>query len=210
MTRPRDFDVADRTGWVKIGRIYSNVVSPPTMVLALSLTLAMASAPWPDSWWWFFWHALFVSLLPVLFTAVLLRTGHVKELHMSNQRERRLPYLAAVLGAGLAVIVLTYLNAPALMRCLAMFNVVQAVSLATINLFWLISTHTTAAMSVAAIITLVFGWLPGLLIGVPLVASIVAVRIYLRRHTVAQALFGCLLGLLTVMVLVPFGCFSTT
>ena len=207
MTRPKDFEVEDRTGWVKIGRIYSNLVSPPTMVLALGLAVAWQSAPWPESLKWYVLYAMLVSLLPVVFVAGLLRLGYVQELHMSDQKERRWPYVAAVLGALAAVGMLTWLNAPMLMRCLAVFNVVQAVSLAVINLFWLISTHTTAAMSTAVLVTLLFGWLPGLLIGVPLVVSIVAVRIYLRRHTIGQSLAGCLLGAASVLVLVPFGCF---
>jgi hypothetical protein len=206
--RPKDYDAANRKGWVKVGWLYSTVVSPPTMTLVLGGVLALASASWPAWLMWYLVYGLLVSLLPVLISGVLLQLGYVGEMHMSNQKERRWPYLAAIVGAATAVFLLSWLNAPQLMRCLAMFSLVQATSLAVLNFFWLVSTHTTTGMSTAVIITLVFGWLPGLLIGIPLVVSLVVVRVYLKRHTLAQALGGCLVGLSAVLVLLPFGCFG--
>jgi membrane-associated phospholipid phosphatase len=53
----------------------------------------------------------------------------------------------------------------------------------------------------------VFGWPVSLIVGIPLVVSVCWVRLFLKRHTMAQVVAGLVLGTAVVLVLVPFGCF---
>lgn len=204
---PLDFLAHNRTGFVKAARIYSNVVSPPVMFAVVGLVFGLYALP---GWIGFFWAAVYgllVSLAPILVVVYLLKTGRIAELHMSNTRERNIPYISAVIFAAIAYGLIAGFNGPELLRCLALFNVIELTGLAVINHFWLISLHATGAMATAVLVTLVFGWATGLLVGIPLVGSVCWVRLFLKRHTPAQIVAGLGLGTAVVLVLVPFGCF---
>jgi membrane-associated phospholipid phosphatase len=136
-----------------------------------------------------------------------LRSGHIVELHMSDTSERHLPYLVAILGTLTVIGLLLLFDGPELLVCLAAFNLVTLVVVAMVNLRWLISFHAAAAMAMGIIVTLVFGWVAGLLLA-PVVALVFAVRLYLRRHTVGQVVAGLLLGAGGVLFLWQAGCFT--
>lgn len=207
MPKPRDHHVADRVGLVRIARIVSNVISPPVMFAILGLVLALHVAPPVPAFAWAAVYGFFVSLAPILFVLYLLHTNRVVELHMSNTSERHLPYLVAILGSLVVIGLLLFFQGPSLLVCLSLFNLLTLVTIGLINLRWLISFHAAAAMAMATIVALVFGPLAGVA-AAPLVILIVAVRLYLRRHTVGQVLAGLLLGATSVLVLRQLGCFA--
>jgi membrane-associated phospholipid phosphatase len=88
-----------------------------------------------------------------------------------------------------------------------LFNLLTLTAIGLINLRWLISFHAAAVMAMDTIVTLVFGTFAGLALS-PLVALVVGVRLYLRRHTVGQILAGLLLGAGSVLLLHRLGCFA--
>ncbi len=207
MQKPRDHDAADRVGLVRLSRIVSNIVSPPVMFAVLGLALALHALPPVPALAWATVYGFFVSLTPILFVLYLLRIGRVAELHMSNTGERHLPYLVAILGSLAVIGLLRLLEGPELLLCLAFFNLVTIVVVAAVNMFWLISFHSAAAMAMDTIVVLVFGPAAGLALA-PLVALVVAARLYLRRHTLGQVVGGLLLGMGCVLLLRQFGCFT--
>ena len=88
MSIPRDTHVADRVGWVKLARVLSNVISPPTMFAATGLALGMRERGlWPGFGWGAL-YAIMISLTPMLVIVYLMRTGHIGDLHMSATHER--------------------------------------------------------------------------------------------------------------------------
>jgi membrane-associated phospholipid phosphatase len=206
MSVPRDFHTTDRTGWIRLARHFSNLISPPTLFAALGLVLAIYERPGIPGLAWGVAHGLVVSLLPILFVLWLLRTGRIAELHMTNQRERNLPYLVTISCAFGFLIINRLFNGPDLLACLAAINGTTVILIALINFFWLISIHATAAMAATAIVAAVFGT-PAGLVTFPLVLGIAAARIYLQRHTPAQVLAGIILGVVVVWVATLFGCF---
>lgn len=207
--RPRDFYKDDHIGWVKFGRIYSNVVSPPVMFILIGLAICLDSLPtWGAAFGWFFTYTFCVAIFPLLFVSFMLYTGRIEELHMSNTRERHLPYVMAIIGSTVAYGLISNFGGPELLRCLTLFNIIELVALSAVNVVWLISLHTTGAMATSTLIAVIWGLPLGLLIGIPLTVSVIWVRLFLRRHTPAQTYAGVVVGLLTVLVLIPFGCFS--
>jgi membrane-associated phospholipid phosphatase len=206
---PLDLLRQNRTGFVKVARIYSNVVSPPVMFAVVGLAFGLHALPgWPG-FGWAVLYGLLTSLAPILVVVYLLNTGRIAELHMSNTRERNIPYLSAILFAAIAYGLIAGFNGPELLRCLALFNIIELIMLTVINHFWLISLHATGAIASAMLVGLVFGWPTGLLVGIPLVGSVCWVRLFLKRHTPAQVVAGLVLGIAVVLILVPFGCFVT-
>ena len=205
---PKDFAETDRVGWVKTARVYSNLVSPPTMFAALGMAIALHERP---SWNGFAWGAAYgimVSLLPILFVLYLLQTGRIAELHMSNTKERFLPYLSAIICAALMLAAVWWWEGPHLLLGMLLFNLVELIALNLITSYWLISMHSTGAVATAVWIGLVWGTSWGLIIGGPLVLTVSYVRLFLRRHTPAQVAAGLVLGTLSVLVLIPFGFFA--
>lgn len=206
MNSPLDEAKHNRTGLVRAARLYSNIVSPPTIFAALGLALAWKQLPLLPGFLWAAVYGLLVSLAPILFVLYLLKTGRIKELHMSNTGERHWPYVVAVLCAALGYGLINWFDGPELLRCFSLFNVIELTALGLINIFWLISIHATGAMAAFVIVGLVFGW-PASLIVLPLVISVCWVRLYLRRHTPAQVVAGLILGVASVLVLTLLGCF---
>ncbi len=206
MSIPRDTHKADRVGWVRLARVLSNVISPPTMFAATGLALGMRERGlWPGFGWGAL-YAIMISLTPMLVIVYLMRSGRIDDLHMSATHERHIPYLTAAVSGALVYGLLVLLDGPILLRCLAIFTVITLGALALINSRWLISIHATAAASTWLIFTLVFGPAVGLII-LPITILICYVRLYLKRHTPAQVLAGVALGLAVVGVMGALGCF---
>lgn len=205
---PRDFYQAQTIGLIKLARVYSNVVSPPVMFGVLGLAICLYALPVASAVVWFLVYSFWVSLFPILFVLYLLHIGWIKELHMSDTRERHLPYLVAVLSAGLTWGITHWFEGPELLRCLVLFNIVELIMLGLVNTVWLISLHSTGASAVTAVVYYVWGLNAALFIGLPLVVSVSVVRLYLRRHTPSQILAGIALGGVAMSLMRWVGCFA--
>lgn len=206
MTVPRDTHEADRIGMVRVARILSNIISPPIMFAVTGVVLGIHERPfWPGLAWGLV-YGFMVTLTPMFVIFYLMRSGHITDLHMSATRERHIPYLTSVVSGAIAYGVLTVLDGPVLLRCLAVLSVITLGALGLINTRWLISIHAAAAAATWLIATLVFGWVVGLIL-LPLLILISWIRLYLKRHTPAQVLAGIALGLSTVSLMWAAGCF---
>ena len=206
MSQPLDHHAADRTGWVQVARLFSNIVSPPVMFAAVGLALAWYELPFWPGFGWAAVYGLLVSLAPILVVFYLLRTGRIAELHMTNRRERYIPYLSSVAAATLAYVLLVWFDGPALLRCLALFNMIGLTILALITVFWLISIHATAMAAMNVIVGLVFGAPAGIAL-LPLLVLVCWARLYLKRHNWQQVVAGLVLGSVTVGLLRLIDCF---
>ncbi len=208
MSTPRDFHKDDHTGHVKAARLFSNVVSPPVMFAAIGLAFALTEEPNLMGFAWAVFYGLLVSLAPILVVLYLLRTGRIQELHMSDTGERHIPYITAVASALIAFIVITWLDGPELLRCLALLNTINLTALGLINTRYLISIHATGIMATFLLTGLVYGWALAWVLVFPLLVGVCYVRLYLKRHTWTQVIAGLLLGLMTVWLMqTAFGCF---
>lgn len=205
---PRDFNKDDHTGRVKAARLFSNVVSPPVMFAVVGLAFALTEEPGLTGFAWAAFYGLLVSLAPILVVLYLLRTGRIKELHMSDTRERHIPYVTAVASALIAFMVITLLDGPELLRCLALLNSMNLAALGIINIRWLISIHATGIMATFLLTGIVFSWMLAWVLLFPLLLAVAAIRLYLKRHTLPQVIAGLALGAVTVWLMrVLFTCF---
>ncbi len=208
MSKPKDHHAHDRIGAVRVARLLSNIISPPVMFAVVGLAFALHELPFWPGFGFAAAYGLLVSLAPILVVLYLLKTGRIVELHMSNTSERHIPYLSAVICAALAYILITLLNGPDLLRCLTIFNVLELVALGLINVFFLISIHATGIMATFILVGLVFGWPTAFIAAFPFVLLVIYLRLYLKRHTPFQLVTGLILGAASVLLLLPFGCFS--
>lgn len=206
MSTPLDHHEADRTGLVQAARLFSNIVSPPVMFAILGLAFALYERPSLQGFLWAAVYGFFVALLPILIVLYLLKTGRIAELHMSNTKERHIPYLTAVLSALAAFALITIFNGPELLRCLSLFNAIELALLGLINVVWLISIHATGIMATMLLVGLVFGWAASLIV-LPFVVLVCWVRLYLKRHNPLQIIAGLALGAAVVYAMTLIGCF---
>jgi len=206
MNQPKDYSAATTIGWVRVARIFSNVVSPPVIIALLGLALSLKELPNLQGLMWALLFGFWVSLMPILLVVYLLKTGRITDLHMNTRRERRLPYITGVVGALVALLVIEIFSGPDLLRCLAIYSVIALSFMAIITHYWMISIHASSVTAATIIAGLVFGlWIALLLL--PLVVLVSWVRIYLRRHTGSQVLAGIALGGGIVLVMAIGGCF---
>lgn len=206
MPTPRDRYKADRVGMVRIARYISDVISPPTIFAVLGIALGIYERPiWPGLAWAVI-YGVIASLLPVLFIFYLLQAGRIGDLHMSNTGERNMPYVVGTVAALIAYGVISLLDGPELLRCLALLNIVALTSLGLINTRWLISIHATSIAAAWVIVTLIFG-LAWSVVVLPVVAVVCWARYYLQRHTALQILAGITLGVALVLAFQRLGCF---
>lgn len=205
---PRDFHKDDHTGRVKAARLFSNIVSPPVMFAVMGLAFALTEEPNLTGLAWAVFYGLLVSLAPILVVLYLLRAGRIQELHMSNTGERHIPYITAVASALLAFLIITWLDGPELLRCLALLNTINLTALGLINTRYLISIHATGIMATFLLTGIVYSWTLAWVVVFPLLVGVCYVRLYLKRHTWTQVIAGLLLGLVTVWLMQTiFGCF---
>lgn len=204
---PRDFYKKDTIGLVWLARLYSNVVSPPVMSAVLGLLVSFRVATGWTAVGWYLVYGSLTALSPIVFVLALLRLGYIEELHMTNTRERYLPYVVSVCCAAVAYLALSAWQGPELLGCLALLTVVQLTFLSVVNVFWLISLHAAGAMATSMVVAFVWGGFWGMVVGVPLVVSVCYVRLFLRRHTLGQVMAGLVVGGGSVFLLAGFGCF---
>lgn len=206
MSQAKDSGAYPIFGWVRVARVFSNIVSPPIIIATLGLFLSLEELPNLQGLLWAFVFGFWVSLVPSLFVLYLLRSGHISDLHMNTRRERRWPYVTGVLGSAIALALIIFFGGPELLRCLAIFSLVELSILGFITNFWMISIHATSITSATTIVGMVFGLVMALIL-LSLVVVVCWVRLYLHRHNLAQVVAGITVGLLTVFLLALGGCF---
>lgn len=206
MSQAKDSGETPIIGWVRVARIFSNIVSPPVIFATLALALSLKELPIGRGLLWAAVFGFWVSLVPSLFVAYMLKTGRISDLHMNTRRERRWPYVTSVMGSAVALALILLFDGPELLRCLAIFSLIELSILGFITNFWMISIHATSITAAVAIVGLVFGLLPALFL-LPLAFAVYWVRLYLRRHNLAQIVAGITLGLGTIFIMTMGGCF---
>lgn len=206
MTTPKDHNAESTVGVVRTARVFSNIISPPVMFAGLGLAIAWYELPFWQGLAWAAIYGFWVSLVPILFVVQRLRSGKISDLHMNTTQERRLPYVVSVGGSLVALAINCLFDGPQMLLCLSVFSIIELGILSLINDFWKISIHSASISAAAVIVALVYGLGYGLLL-LPLVIVVIWLRLFLRRHTVAQVAAGVALGTMAPLLLTRFGCF---
>jgi hypothetical protein len=201
-TTPRDQQPYVGKFWVTAARRVSDILSPPLVFAVFGAILAITSQPNLSGLLWAVYYGFLISLLPLFSVIYLVRTGQAKDIHISDQRQRRIPYLFSIFGAVLVYITVRLFPGPPLLGSLAAGNIIGLSALALINQVWLISNHTASITMVTVFTGLVFGGMAALVL-VPLVVVVFLARWFLRRHTLSQLVAGVLVGGASAWVLVP-------
>jgi membrane-associated phospholipid phosphatase len=146
---------------------------------------------------------LFVCVLPTLYILWLYQRGVISDIYLPFPQERIRPFVFSIGSTFVAYVMARLLNLTPIINGFLLATFFQLILLLIITFFWKISTHTLAISATAALISLWFGAIPGLVF-VPLIFLIAAARLRLRRHTPSEVIGGIVLGTVMVILLVHF------
>jgi hypothetical protein len=145
-----------------------------------------------------------VTGIPLAYLTLGKRFGWVSDFEMSQRIERPRFILVSLSSDVLALLVLSALGGPHLLRVMVLTYFCLGATMFAISSFWKISLHMVGVSGFSAALLFVFGapaWLAFL--SVPLVAW---ARWQRRKHTPAQLAVGALAGaLITALVFGWFG-----
>jgi membrane-associated phospholipid phosphatase len=171
----------------------SEVLAPTPVTLALTATIALASAPdLLSGVLWTVLAGLFAGVIPYAVVLVGFRRGRLGGRHIPDRAERLVPTALAGVSVGVGIAVLDRLGAPRDVVALLASQVAGAVVGLAVTAFWKVSIHTAAVAGSVAVLAVRFGW-PALA-GIPVVALVAWSRVTLGAHTWAQVLVGASLG----------------
>jgi hypothetical protein len=189
---------------IEWARVFSNIVSPPTIFAAIGFPVAWRDLPFWPGFLWGWLYAICISGIPMLVVVFLLRTGRIGDLHMRHARERHIPYLVTFLCAVGGWVVLRFAGGPRLLGMVLLCNAIGLAMLGLINVVWLVSNHSGSISGATVLMGLMYG--PGAVVAMlPLVAMVFAARLKLRRHTMAQLVAGVAVGAAPVLLFAALG-----
>lgn len=186
---------------VRWARLVSDVLSPPVVWAVMTFPIALRDA---DSHArgvvWALVYVVLVCVLPVVYIAWLVAAGEITDMHLPHRHERTRPFIATILCALVALIVLKLMNSSSKMDFYALSTLMQISLLAMITLVWQISIHT---MSISGVVVTVAAWFSVAiaLVLIPLVLLVAGARLRLKRHTPAQVVAGIVVGSASVSFL---------
>lgn len=142
---------------------------------------------------------LFAAIVPL--SMLLLwetRTKAKIDLDVPARTERGHPLLFACTSYLIGTAALVAAHAPLLTTVLMFGYFAGTLCLFFINLYWKISIHTMGIAGPMTVLIFVFGYW-GVLLGL-LLPPVIWSRVYLKKHTVAQAIMGAVLGFVLTAV----------
>ncbi len=200
---------------MRIASLVGDVFSPLlmatyAMVIALWLT-PMNRLPFNVRAWSSVGVFFITCLVPALTVLLLLRSGRISDVSISDRRQRPFPFMVGVVCYIIAAIFLAVLNAPRWLVCFFIAATLVAVVELIVSLRWKISAHAGAAGGLLGFVW----WLCArhALIGDPFItlsATILMVgvvcwaRMLMRHHTFGQVCAGAALGFLVEFLMLIF------
>jgi membrane-associated phospholipid phosphatase len=197
---------ADR-GRRKWATAISNVTIPPVIaVLTFTLINYSLSSGLPFIVLTFL-TTLFTAIVPLSILIIWARRTNAYDLDISARTDRNHPLLLAAVSYFFGTAVLLIIHAPILTATVMFGYFAGTLFLFLVNLRWKISIHTMGIAGPTTVLIFVFGYWGALL--ALLLPPVIWSRVYLKKHTVAQALAGAAVGFLltafTLWLLLAYG-----
>lgn len=153
---------------------------------------------------WVLTFLIFGTIIPGFYVLWLMETEKIRDIHISDPKERRIPFLIAGISSIIGAVVLVFLGAAKPVIVMGVIYAVNAFTVALITYYWKISIHMVMLAAVVTVAVIIFGgtWAWLYLFLIPLAWS----RVHRKRHTILQATAGALLAfVLTTAVFWGFG-----
>ena len=170
----------------------SVLFSPFLVPIATAVGVIQKHAAPQNALRWLVIVVLFVTVLPVLSIAVMVRYAKVSDLHLHNREERLLPLCCTLVSMVVGTVLLHQLGAAREIVWVGIAYIVNSVIFSAITPIWKISFHSSVATGCVTVLVMLvnpqFGWL---FLLIPLIAW---ARVYRKRHTLLQTVVGAVLA----------------
>ena len=170
----------------------SVLFSPFLVPIATAVGVIQKHAVPQNALRWLVIVVLFVTVLPVLSIAVMVRYAKVSDLHLHNREERLLPLCCTLVSMVVGTVLLHQLGAAREIVWAGIAYIVNSVIFSAITPIWKISFHSSVATGCVTVLVMLvnpqFGWL---FLLIPLIAW---ARVYRKRHTLLQTVVGAVLA----------------
>jgi len=185
--------------------LISTVFSPYVTALVFIIIITYNSSEHLNQFLpWMITFLFFSIIIPGIYVLWQMEIGKIHDLHISNQRERKTPFLITGISSAIGLIILILLHAAHPVIVVATVYLANAIIIALITQYWKISVHVALFSSVVTIAVIlygvIFGWF--YLILIPLAWS----RIRRQHHSILQTIAGAVVSFaLTSAVFLAFG-----
>lgn len=192
--------ISDCTAFI-ISAIFSPYVTATVFIVGISYHYSVNLGEFLP---WMITFLFFGIIIPGVYVLWLLETKKIKDIHIFNIEDRKIPFLLAGISSTVGAILLFVLDANRAVTVIGTAYAVNVLAIGLITQLWKISIHTALFSAVSTIIVILFGiqfwWLYLFLI--PLSWS----RIHRQRHTIWQAIIGSIIAfILTAATFWLFG-----
>jgi len=146
---------------------------------------------------------VFIStiLLPFLFVFIIYKMKIISSLTLEKREDRLLPQVfSCICYLIITLFLITKMGITNSLSLVMTANTLSLLVIAIITNFWKISTHASGAMGFLSITGILFikypshGFMIPFLVIIFLSLSVCIARLYLKAHTLAQVIGGCILG----------------
>lgn len=171
----------------------SVLFSPFLVPIATAAGVVQKHADPQNALRWLVIVVLFVTVLPVLSIAAMVRCAKVSDFHLQNREDRLLPLCCTLISMIVGTVLLHRLGAAREIVWAGVAYITNSVIFSAITPMWKISFHSSVATGCVTILVMLvnpqFGWL---FLLIPLIAW---ARVYRKRHTLLQTVVGAVLAI---------------
>jgi membrane-associated phospholipid phosphatase len=171
----------------------SVLFSPFLVPIATAAGVVQKHADPQNALRWLVIVVLFVTVLPVLSIAAMVRCAKVSDFHLQNREERLLPLCCTLISMIVGTVLLHRLGAAREIVWAGVAYITNSVIFSAITPIWKISFHSSVATGCVTVLVMLvnpqFGWL---FLLIPLIAW---ARVYRKRHTLLQTIVGAVLAI---------------
>lgn len=177
----------------KFSKIISGLTSPYLVITIFSL---ITIYHFSDSFYQFFaWAGILIILTvvsPLAYIFISIKQHKVTDLHVYLKEQRSIPFLIAIVGSILVLIIYYYLKVPKPLIAMIYAVIINGSAFAILSRYWKLSMHAATFASSLTIVSILVSsyWL----ILSPVIFLIIWARLSRKRHTLSQLITASILS----------------
>lgn len=177
----------------KFSKIISGLTSPYLVIPVFSLVIIYHFADSLNQF--FIWSILLIALsviAPLLYILISVKQNKVTDLHVYLKEQREIPFLIAITGSILVLIIYYYLQVPRPLIAMMYALTINGTIFALLSRYWKLSMHAATFASSLTIVSMLVSsyWL----ILSPIIILIIWARLFRKRHTLFQLITASILS----------------
>lgn len=183
----------------KLAQIISTIASPFITIVVFGLLVIHAySQTTADFLNYSILFILLTVLLPFIWIYIGVKTGKFTDLHVMIREQRTEPFIVAIIGAMLLLVIYYFIGAPMQLVTLAVTMIINGIVFIALTMMWKLSMHAAALSASVLIATLLINPLYALFF--LLVPVVIWARLVRKRHSLGQGVVAIIIVLVVTFI----------